>query len=192
MVRNSLIIALVLIGILSCKTWYHTNEGGFWPKSPRFHLKPSQIKLEDSKIETKAIYKLYRTYLGEDNFYSKKKMYDELVSNDKYYKERSTPVLRFYDNFRFSIFLIKQNSKISTNDFNPKGGYIGVYSLQNKNIIDMESFWYVEGSGKYVKSRGMIKQDTLHIIEKVYNQINHKIYIKEDVPTEFLYWKVDW
>ncbi|SFW63890.1 hypothetical protein SAMN02927921_02894 [Sinomicrobium oceani] len=103
MVKNRVLLVLMFIlgSIFSCKTWIHTSEGGFWPKKPKFSLISSGNNNENSRINTVGIYRLYRTYMGEDNFSSNERMYDKLVSDDEYYKNRPIPILRFYDNFRY-------------------------------------------------------------------------------------------
>lgn len=189
MVKNKIVLILLLIVLteVSCNTWYITKEGGFRPVKPNFSSLILDSGCGNDLIDIDEVYRLYESYLGDYDFFSEKREYYESVSSNEN-AEEPIAYIKFYEDCKYRRFFVKKsNSKsLRINDFNTRKGTLGVFSFINDDLINMEEFMNIEGSGKYIKGKAMIYGDTVHVIMKIYNQISHNIYIKQNIPSDSL------
>lgn len=100
--------------------------------------------------------------------------------------------LKFYKEGKVAFF---QGAKIKNkSDFNPKKATMGFYCF-NENSKYMEFIFYHVQSGNFLSKRKIeVKGDTIkeYKIPSSTGGRHYRIYIKQNIPKEFLIYKPDW
>lgn len=178
-----LFLLLISGCLLGCARGYFLPEGGLRPKNykEKSYEKYSIVKsdLNSKVIDTNAIYVSMATVYT--------------INKEKIFKPIDTTknkwAYRFYSNGRYSYFNLYDrhflyDHPISKLDLDPKSGVMGFYKVNSKGEIIKKSYSRTLGGDIFVKGKLFIKNDTLYK--------DNIIFIKKQVPKEWLNWKPDW
>ncbi|AXP82323.1 hypothetical protein CJ739_3261 [Mariniflexile rhizosphaerae] len=197
MVKTKIIIVyIIVLSVISCLNFYRNSDGALRPNKINFKLDKNQSLSKPCFIDTLSVYELYSTWLGDYDLNSKRKD-DYVIMNEYRYYDGTLAnfkiFLRFYNNGNLSFFHIENESGLNKESFNPAKGILGVYSCIDNKIL-IEEFSFRGHQGSYLKSKARVKGDTIHLVRELsgYYTGKHNIFIKKEVPNEYLDWKSDW
>lgn len=183
-----LVLFVTTLFILSCsgQKYVPLNNSRFATKVPNKSSLYKNIEKFDTKllaiIDTEIIYEEFDTY---------KNILERLDYEDVRNLYR---VIRFYPNGYFNSFYFRREDTFNVNSFDPfLKGHRGIYYLGKNNEIKYDIFVPTTGTGHYMgKLSGefIINGDTL--IDNRDNLSYQNIYIKREVPKEYLDFQVDW
>jgi len=197
-IERGLLLIILTISIISCSIFekgYYDKNNQYVPKNPKFKLKDKSNNIIPANLDTINTYRLHYVY------------YDglETYPNDSYSSPSSTPneltkyneYLKFYIKGRCSSFLKPLRDSlgspylINNLDMKPNSSYSkNYYYSEDGNSIDIETFVYGLGYGRYLKFKYILKE-TGDTITQVYNN-TVSIYVKEILPPEWKQYPTDW
>jgi len=154
-------------------------------------LNKSSMYKNIEKFDTKLL-----TIIETEVIYEEFDVYKNILERLDYEDERNSyDVIRFFPNGYFNSFSFRREDSFNVNSFDPLlEGNRGVYYLVGNNEIKYDIFVPTTGTGHYMgKLSGdyIINGDTL-INYRDKNDKYPKIYIKREVPKEYLDYQVDW
>lgn len=176
------ILSLILQG---CPRGIHLPEGTWRPKNYKEmdyeKYIVSEKKIDFSKLDTNAIYVAVARKYG-----SQKTTYESFDTT------QFKAIYRFYGNGKCSSFTIT-DTLISKQGLNPKKGIMGFYK-PGKNKDEVITSLYVSTPSGHVfrKWQVEIKNDTLFSNQHPNTTNDHRIYVKRQVPKDWLDWQPDW
>ncbi len=160
------------------------NSHGF-PRNNNFNLNLVNSKIDYSQIDTTCVYENIGYY--ENSI---------LVIDDN---RLGKNFIKFYENGRIAEFLgvgydkklfkLTSNYSLNKEEFNPLNSYMGYYYFIN-NRLEAKQFLNNQCDMFWVKSTIYIKNDTL--IQEYNRFFNNSIYVKREIPVEYLIYKPDW
>lgn len=197
-VRNTLLILglTVLVGCSILNNGTFTSNGQFVPKKDRFRLKDKPGFVLQTSLDTINIYKFTEMYHKGVQVFPENKEYK---NNASYSELHATKVyLKFYSNGRCAHISIPSTNELGKEnylkqeDLNTENSYFQkcyYYSTSQENI-EIESFVYAEGYGKYIVLEYILNEDG-----KQLTMIHNKtkiIYTRQFVDTAWRTFKVNW
>lgn len=184
-------IALTILQLLGCgiETYLLNDSITLVPMNSEVYKNRESFNSKIlSNIDTNVIYEEYNVVDGV------------LSRNDTQRKPLLYAAYRFYSNGNFNLFVFDKDSVIEKNEVNPYfRGYRGVYYLKNDSIIRYDLFAPIDERRNIGKISGTFSfvGDTLYeqrdpskgIIKINYPQ---EVYIKRELPPEYLNYNADW
>ena len=202
-VKIRLQIVLLAISMSSCSLigidhWFEFGKidenGQYVPKHERFKFKDKPNHVIPSVLDTINIYKLVEAHRKGYMVYP-----INTYSQESYlWLKKNVSYIKFYTNGRCLSFSIPAKDQdgfdisITRADLNPNNPYSSkdyYYSKDGKNI-QVENFIYGEGYGMYVIFDYFLNEtgDTLKMVYK--NSVD--IYVKEEIPSDWKEYMIDW
>lgn len=186
---SKLFLSATTLFTLSCsgQKYIPLNNDRFATKVPNKSSLYKNIEKFDvqilDKINTEVVYEEFDMY---------KNILERLDYEDV---RNSYAVIRFYPNGYFNSFSFRREDSFNVNSFDPLlEGYRGIYYLGKNNEIKYDIFVPTTGTGHYMgKLSGdfVIQGDTL-INYRDKTDKYPRIYIKREIPKEYLDYQVDW
>lgn len=186
---SSLILLSSTLFTLSCsgQKYVPLNNSRFATKVPN---KSSMYKNID-RFDTKLL-----VIIDTEVIYEEFDIYKNILERLDYVDVRNSyAVIRFYPNGYFNTFYFRREEAFNVNSFAPLlDGYRGIYYLGKNNEIKNEIFAPTRGTGRpYGRIEGEfeVHGDTIISYQRKDNRYPD-IYIKREVPKEYLDYQVDW
>ena len=194
-IKRGLLILIFTISILSCSIFekgYYNEYNEYVPKHPNFKLKDKANNIIPTNLDTINIYRLhYKYYDGletypNDSYSSPSSTANELTKYNMY--------IKFYNKGRCISFLKPLRDSLGSIyvDLNPNTSNISkeYYYSKDGNSIDIESFVYGLGYGRYLKFKYFLNE-TGDTLTQTYNN-TVSIYVKEILPPDWKQYPADW
>jgi hypothetical protein len=163
--RVPVLIALILVALISCNSYYQNKNRGYRPKRPKFELAYPPYRLKNNDvIDTDAVY-VHEATID----------YNSGPRIEEFF-------MRFFSNGRFCMGIADAKS-LTLEDLNGKYDYnrIGYYRLESKKL-KMETFTVGGQFGDtpyYDKMYAIIKNDSILFVREDVNEVNFSIAKKE-------------
>lgn len=186
---SSLILLSTTLFTLSCSGQKYVRLNDSFVKIPN---KSSMYKNID-KFDTKLL-----AIIDTEVIYEEFDVYNNILQRlDTADVDKSYYVIRFFPNGYFHSFHLREdnihnNSSSNKNSYNPERvGIRGVYYYENNKIrYDIYGRTSEMGGVRKISGEFIINGDTL--IDNRDNLSYQNIYIKREVPKEYLDYQVDW
>lgn len=154
-----------------------------------YHNKLKFNSLIIDKIDTTVIYEECRTVFLKDGLPVNVLARQETENRNTFYS-----AYRFYNNGCFNVFILNRetDASLSSNDFNPDyAGHRGIY-FKEKSKIKGNLITQVTGYGETgtIREIFQFEGDTLYVTSG--NPKQTYIFVKRNLPTDFLKWKANW
>lgn len=147
-----------------------------------FKTEFSDHEISSVSIDTTAVYKLYSSWTGDYKFNSKTKenFYIANEVKDIYgNKSASAEFVRIHKNSKLDFYYYPNSDTLDCNLFEKNSNNIGIYDIHNDQIYT-KRFLGIGHSGKLIRGKVLVKEDTLHLIEKRLGRTHHNKYIKTE------------
>ena len=155
------------------------SQGQYVPKKPKYKLKDKKGNVMTGDLIPTGVFKLTRPTVTVAMHPA------EAAQTKRHY-------IKFFPSGRcLSIFIPYQN-KLTETDFNPNNSYCSkdYYFSDDGKTIQVESFVYGEGYGKYITLNYTLTpgRDSL-ILKQKHTQL---IYTQTPIPDHWAIYRVDW
>ncbi|MCH8904016.1 MAG: hypothetical protein IIA45_08900 [Bacteroidetes bacterium] len=177
-----LIYLVILFHLISCVNTYKLSDGiSRVPSNSKVYKNKSKFNISLlNTIDTSVVYEKYSI------------RYNILARMDNHPETSIYGVYRFYPGGYFNYFVLDRDIALDIKDFDPVyTGYRGVY-YHEKNEIRYDNFGISNGLGWIGKLTGAFTfiGDTLYKKSDYSSYV--QIYIKRELPKEYLKYRVDW